>query len=58
MTDPRLDPSKADYPTAEQMEEVFNGYLEGGQKGIAEALNRLHPQRQDREFENNPEQQS
>jgi hypothetical protein len=58
MTDPWLDPNKPDYPTAEQVEEVFNGYLKGGKNGIAAALDRLYPQRQDRNLEKNPEQRS
>lgn len=34
---------KADYPTTEQIEELFNAWSEKGQEGIAETLSRLYP---------------
>jgi hypothetical protein len=40
-----LDPDKPEYPTDEQMEAIFNGYLKSGKEGIAEALKRLYPDR-------------
>jgi hypothetical protein len=33
----------ADYPTTQQMEELFNAWRENGKDGIVEALRRLYP---------------